>query len=135
MRCVKIVIADPHPVVVLGLMSILSGKNDFNILASFYDGRECIQAIRDLSPDIALLNIFMPGLTGLDILAAATSEHLSTRIVFTYGYASGKPMATAAAPASRSPSPRVTLRCAYQCPIVGANVVLSTPIPRTYRAP
>jgi two-component system nitrate/nitrite response regulator NarL len=82
MRCVNIVIADPHPVVVLGLMSILSAENDFNILASSYDGRECIQAIRDLSPDIALLDIFMPGLTGLDILAAATSEHLSTRIVF-----------------------------------------------------
>ena len=82
MRCVNIVIADPHPVVVLGLMSILSAENDFNILASSYNGRECIQAIRDLSPDIALLDIFMPGLTGLDILAAATSEHLSTRIVF-----------------------------------------------------
>jgi two-component system nitrate/nitrite response regulator NarL len=82
MRRINIVIADPHPVVVLGLMSILSAENDFNILASFYDGRECIQAIRNLSPDIALLDIFMPGLTGLDILAAATSEHLSTRIVF-----------------------------------------------------
>jgi two-component system, NarL family, nitrate/nitrite response regulator NarL len=35
-----------------------------------------------LSPDIALLDILMPGLSGLEILAAATSEHMPTRFVF-----------------------------------------------------
>jgi DNA-binding NarL/FixJ family response regulator len=82
MRCVKVVIADRHPVVVHGLMSLLGAENDFKVVASCYDGKKCLQAIRDLSPDIALLDILMPGLTGLDILAAATSEHLATRVVF-----------------------------------------------------
>src|SRR5947209_5561978 len=82
MRCVNLVVADPHPVVVYGLTTLLNAESDFNVVGSFYDGRSCIQAIRDFTPEIALLDISMPGLTGLEVLAAATSERLSTRIVF-----------------------------------------------------
>jgi two-component system, NarL family, nitrate/nitrite response regulator NarL len=82
MRRVSLVIADPHPVVVCGLTSLLNAENDFHVVASFHDGRSCIQAIRDLAPDIALLDMSLPGQTGLEVLAAVTSEHLPTRIVF-----------------------------------------------------
>jgi two-component system nitrate/nitrite response regulator NarL len=82
MRCVKVVIADRHPVVVAGLSSLLAATNDFKVVASCNDGEKCIQAIRDLSPELALLDIFMPGVSGLDVLASVMSEHLSTRIVF-----------------------------------------------------
>jgi two-component system nitrate/nitrite response regulator NarL len=81
MRCVSIIIADRHPVVVHGLMSLLAAEHDFRVVAGCHDGNKCLQLIRDLSPDIALLDIFMPGLSGLDILAAVASEHLPTRIV------------------------------------------------------
>jgi two-component system nitrate/nitrite response regulator NarL len=81
MPCASIVIADRHPVVVCGLKSILRAEKDFKVVASSCDGAECMQAIRDLSPDIALLGMFMPGVTGLDILAAARSECLCTRVV------------------------------------------------------
>jgi two-component system, NarL family, nitrate/nitrite response regulator NarL len=82
MRSVSVVIADRHPVVLYGLMSILRAEIDLRVVASCSDGRKCIQAIRELSPDIALLDILMPGLSGLEILAAATSEHMPTRFVF-----------------------------------------------------
>jgi two-component system nitrate/nitrite response regulator NarL len=82
MRSVSVVIADRHPVVLYGLMSILRTEIDLRVVASCRDGRKCLQAIRELSPDIALLDILMPGLSGLEILAAATSEHLPTRFVF-----------------------------------------------------
>jgi RNA polymerase sigma factor (sigma-70 family) len=97
MRCIRIVIADRHPVVLHGLASLLGAENDFKVVASCYDGKKCIQAIRDLSPDIALLDIFMPGLSGLDILAAATSEHLSTRVVFLTAAAEDRDLIIAAA--------------------------------------
>jgi two-component system nitrate/nitrite response regulator NarL len=42
----------------------------------------CIEAIRSLVPDIAVLDISLPGLTGLEILTIANSESLSTRLVF-----------------------------------------------------
>jgi two-component system, NarL family, nitrate/nitrite response regulator NarL len=82
MRCISVVIADSHPVVVRGLTSVLEARNGFKVLACCNDGPNCIAAIRSLVPDIAILDIAMPGLSGLEILAIANSESLSTRLVF-----------------------------------------------------
>jgi two-component system nitrate/nitrite response regulator NarL len=116
MRCVKVVIADRHPVVVHGLMSLLGAESDFTVVASCSDGNKCIQAIRDLSPHIALLDIFMPGLTGLDILAAVTSERLSTRIVFLTATAEDRELIVAAARGAygvvlKEAAPEVLVHC------------------------
>src|SRR6266852_1420577 len=82
MRCISVVIADHHPVVLQGLTNILGAASGFKIVASCSDGTNCIQAIRSLAPDIAIIDISMPGLTGLEILAIANNESLSTRLVF-----------------------------------------------------
>jgi len=82
MPCVNIVIADRYPVVLCGLKSILRAENGFSVVASCCDGAKAMQAIRDFAPDIALLDIFMPDPTGLEILAVTTSERLCTRVVF-----------------------------------------------------
>ena len=76
------VIADRHPVVLQGMMKALGAEGGFEVVASCSDGRSCIEAIRNLLPDIAILDISMPGLTGLEILTIANSESLSTRLVF-----------------------------------------------------
>jgi two-component system nitrate/nitrite response regulator NarL len=82
MRCISVVIADRYPVVLQGLTNMLGAGSGFKIVASCSDGPSCIQAIRSLVPDIAVIDISMPGLTGLEILAIANSESLSTRLVF-----------------------------------------------------
>src|SRR6267378_4587221 len=82
MRCTSLVIADRHPVVLQGLTSILGAQNGFKVVACCSDGPNCIGAIRSLVPDVAILDISMPGLTGLEILTIANSESLSTRLVF-----------------------------------------------------
>src|SRR5437870_12287855 len=64
------------------MIKALRPEGGFEVVASCSDGRSCIEAIRNLLPDIALLDISMPGLTGLEILAIANSESLSTRLVF-----------------------------------------------------
>jgi len=119
MRCVKVLIADRHPVVVAGLMSLLGAANDFKVVASCYDGKKCIQTIRELLPDIALLDIFMPGVTGLEILAAATSERLSTRIVFLTASAEDRDLIIAAARGAygvilKEAAPDVLVQCLRQ---------------------
>src|SRR5258705_2349940 len=80
MRCTSVVIADRHPVVLQGLMKVLRAEGGFEIVASCGDGTSCIDAIRNLGPEIAILDISLPGLTGLEILAIAKSERLSTRL-------------------------------------------------------
>ena len=82
MRCTSVVIADHHPVVLQGLTNILGAASGFKVVASCSNGTNCIQAIRSLAPDIAILDISLPGLTGLEILTIANSESLSTRLVF-----------------------------------------------------
>jgi DNA-binding NarL/FixJ family response regulator len=82
MRCISVLIADSQPVVLQGLTSVLAERSDFKVVACCNDGLTCIEAIRSLAPDIALLDISMPGLTGLDILEIVSSESLSTRLVF-----------------------------------------------------
>jgi len=82
MRCTSVVIADHHPVVLQGLTNILGAASGFKVVACCSDGTDCIEAIRSLVPDIAILDISLPGLTGLEILTIANFESLPTRLVF-----------------------------------------------------
>src|SRR6266478_7484338 len=82
MRCTSVVIADRHPVVLHGLTNVLRAQSGFKVVACCSNGTNCIEAIRSLVPDIALIDITMPGLTGLEILTIVNSEGLSTRLVF-----------------------------------------------------
>ncbi|KAA0077652.1 response regulator transcription factor [Tardiphaga sp. P9-11] len=82
MSCTSVVIADRHPVVLQGLTSVLEAQSGFKVVACCSTGTSCIEAIRNLAPDIAVIDIAMPGLTGLEIIAIANSEGLSTRVVF-----------------------------------------------------
>src|SRR5260221_5975725 len=81
MRCVSVVIADRHPVVLQGLMNLLGEGSGFKVAASCGDGTSCIEAIRGLVRDIAIFDISMPGLSGLEILDIASAESLPTRLV------------------------------------------------------
>jgi RNA polymerase sigma factor (sigma-70 family) len=82
MRRTRLVIADRYPVVLQGLTSLFAAQYDFKIVASCSDGTSCIEAMRNLAPDVAILDVSMPNLTGLEILAIAIAENLSTRLVF-----------------------------------------------------
>ena len=82
MRCVNVLVADRYPVVVQGLRKVLGAQHNFKIVACCSDGISCVEAIRCLRPDIAILDISMPGLTGLEILGIVNSEGFSTRVVF-----------------------------------------------------
>jgi two-component system, NarL family, nitrate/nitrite response regulator NarL len=97
MRCASVVIADRHPVVLQGLTNVLTTESGFNVVASCRDGRDCIEAIRSLVPDIAILDISLPGLTGLEILTIANSESLPTRLVFFTASVEDRELVTSAA--------------------------------------
>jgi two-component system, NarL family, nitrate/nitrite response regulator NarL len=82
MRRVSFVIADRHPVVLQGLSNLLGAEPDFKIVARCGDGGSCIEAMRNLAPDIAILDLSLPDMSGLEVLATATAENLPTRLVF-----------------------------------------------------
>lgn len=78
----RLVIADRHPIVLQGLMSVFAAERDFEIVASCSDGASCVEAMRNLAPDVALVEESLPDVTGSEILALANAEKFSTRLVF-----------------------------------------------------
>jgi two-component system, NarL family, nitrate/nitrite response regulator NarL len=82
MRCTSVVIADPHPVVLQGLIKSLEAHRDFSIVARCGEGRSCIEALRNLAPDLAILAASMPGLTAREVLSIVKSRCLPTRLIF-----------------------------------------------------
>jgi DNA-binding NarL/FixJ family response regulator len=76
----NIIIADDHPLVLKGLKDFLIEKN-FNVLATAKNGKEALTLIKAHTPDIAVLDIKMPFLTGLQIAEKCKAENLSTKII------------------------------------------------------
>jgi two-component system nitrate/nitrite response regulator NarL len=84
---ISIVIADDHPVVLRGVAAILSEQADMNVLAVCADGRAAAEAIRQLAPNVAVLDVVMPGLNGLEVLSATVAAGGITKIVFLTAFA------------------------------------------------
>lgn len=85
MHRTRVIIADRHPIVLQGISSVLATQHDFTIVASCGSGASCIEAIRLLVPDVVLLDVAMPGISGPEILALVNGESLGTRVVFFTG--------------------------------------------------
>jgi DNA-binding NarL/FixJ family response regulator len=75
-----IIIADDHPLVLKGLHDFLVEKK-FNVLASAKNGKEALTLIKAHVPDIAILDIKMPFLSGLQIAEKCKADKLPTKIV------------------------------------------------------
>jgi DNA-binding NarL/FixJ family response regulator len=71
---IKILIADDHPIVRAGLKQMLAESADIEVAAEAGDGHELLKLIRKGGVDVVLLDISMPGLTGLDALKQIKAE-------------------------------------------------------------
>lgn len=76
---IRILLADDHALVRAGLRAILEGMQDVEVVAEAADGREALRTIEERRPDIAILDITMPGLNGLEVAARVRSADLPTR--------------------------------------------------------
>jgi two-component system LytT family response regulator len=71
---INVVIADDEPLVRRGLRSHLEGEADVRLVGEARNGNEALALIRSTSPDLVFLDIQMPGLDGLSVLAALPAE-------------------------------------------------------------
>lgn len=62
-----IVLADDHRIVRQGLRVLLSAEQDFDVIGEADDGREALELVRRLNPDVLVLDLMMPGLNGLEV--------------------------------------------------------------------
>jgi DNA-binding NarL/FixJ family response regulator len=76
----RLVIADDHALFRDGLRSLLEAHG-FTILAEARDGREAVRACRDHAPDVVLMDISMPIMTGLEATRIISAELPAVRVV------------------------------------------------------
>jgi two-component system, NarL family, nitrate/nitrite response regulator NarL len=81
-QIIRLVIADDHPIVLEGIAKVLEAEGDFEMCAKCSNGADALRAIREHRPDVAVLDIVMPGISGLDALARINSDKLDTKTIF-----------------------------------------------------
>ena len=74
-------LADDHKLVRAGFRAMLDSLGDVEIVGETGDGREALELIRQHRPDVALLDITMPSLTGLEVAARVANEMQNVRII------------------------------------------------------
>src|SRR5262249_51270165 len=80
-RMIRVVLADDHNIVRAGLRALLQGLPDVEVVAEAADGREALAAVAAHRPDVALIDIAMPGLNGLEAAARIAKDAPGTRVV------------------------------------------------------
>ena len=78
---ISIVVADDHPVVRRGVRAILDAEPDFSIVGEACDGLETVRVVERAKPDVLVLDLMMPGLSGLEALRILRERAPETRVV------------------------------------------------------
>lgn len=78
---IRVVLADDHPIVLDGLEQLFRTETDFEVVARCRDGEEAIAAIERDHPDLVVLDVRMPRVDGLGVLAAVRDRRLATRVL------------------------------------------------------
>jgi DNA-binding NarL/FixJ family response regulator len=79
---IKLVVADDHPIVRKGLVQIITSAPEIKVLAEAGDGETALKFIQEQKPDIALLDINLPRLTGFDVMMEIQRKKLPVKIIF-----------------------------------------------------
>ena len=81
MQKIRVLLADDHKLFRAGIRSLLQTLSDIDIVAEAGDGREAVRLVEAHRPDVALLDIMMPGLNGLDAAARIARTGSRSRVI------------------------------------------------------
>ncbi|HPA45903.1 MAG TPA: response regulator transcription factor [bacterium] len=78
---IRVLLADDHPLTRAGVRGALEADGGFQVVAEAENGREAVQMAREFEPDVAILDISMPDLNGLDATQQILRDHPEIRIL------------------------------------------------------
>ncbi len=78
---IRILVADDHPIVRDGLVSILGTQEDLQVVAEAGSGRQTVQRVAETNPDVILLDLEMPEMDGVEVLRRLREEHPDVRVI------------------------------------------------------
>jgi DNA-binding NarL/FixJ family response regulator len=84
---IRCVVADDHPPIVEAVAQFLHGEDDVELVGRAYDGEHALRLIEAEEPDVALLDIRMPGIGGIETVRRLAAHGSATRVIVYTGYA------------------------------------------------
>jgi two-component system nitrate/nitrite response regulator NarL len=79
---VRVLVADDHPIYREGIVRAIKERPDLELVGEAGDGRDALEQIKSLTPDVAVLDIRMPGLEGTQVLSAMRRDGVETEVLF-----------------------------------------------------
>ena len=86
---VRVLVADDHPLFREAVVRAVRERPEFELVAEVGDGQAALAAIAELAPDVAVLDVKMPGLTGLQVLNAIQRDGHATRVILLSAFLDG----------------------------------------------
>ena len=86
MKAYTVVIVDDHPLFREGVRSVIDAEEDLNVLAEGTSGDQAVQLIRELRPQVALVDVNLPKMNGMQVTRQIVSERLDTSVVLLTAY-------------------------------------------------
>ena len=92
---IRVVVADDHPIVRSGIVGLLSSADDIEVVGEASDGTEAVALATQLSPDVVLMDLRMPGLGGAEATAQLVAARADVRVLILTTYESDENILTA----------------------------------------
>ncbi len=89
-RRIRVVLADDHPLVLEGLRAMLQAEEDIEVIAAVTDAMELLPIIERHRPDVVVLDLQMPGLSGWDCLEVIRRTSPGTRVLILTAFGDGE---------------------------------------------
>ena len=80
-RRIRVLLADDHSIVLEGLVSMLKDSDEFEVVGQARDGAEAVKAASELSPDVIVMDVMMPGKDGVEACREIMESAPGTRVV------------------------------------------------------
>jgi DNA-binding NarL/FixJ family response regulator len=78
---IRILCVDDHPLLRAGIVALVDGQPDMEVVAECSNGREAVQVHRALKPDVTVMDLQMPEMSGHDAIVAIRSEFPNARVI------------------------------------------------------